>query len=155
MNVVSYPQAAATSTVIAAPSVSNPTISNAAASGASQSVSPTAGVGYATGAGGAVTQATSKSTGVTLNKVTGQITMHAAALAASATVGFTLTNSTIKATDVVDVSIASGATADSYDKPVVDATGTGSCRIQIRNKSGGSLGEALVLNFVVLKAVAA
>lgn len=112
------------------------------------------GIGYATGAGGAVTQATSKSTGVTLDKASGAITMNGAALASATSVGFTLTNSLIAATDVVLVSIKSGATANSY-LVAVDAVAAGSCRISVRNISAGSLSEALVLNFAVVKAVAA
>lgn len=111
-------------------------------------------VGYSTGTGGTVTQITSKSTGVTLNKRCGQITMNAAALAAAAEVSFTLTNSTVAATDVVMVSIASGATAGAYSVQC-DATAAGSCRISVGNRSTGSLSEAIVLNFVVIKAVAA
>jgi hypothetical protein len=107
-------------------------------------------VGYATGSGGTVTQLTSKSTGVTLNKACGRITMEGGALAASTSVAFTLTNSTIASTDNVLVSIASGATAASY-VVCVDAIAAGSCRIHVRNVSGGSLGEALVLGFTVLK----
>ena len=116
------------------------------------SVAPTAGIGYATGSGGGITQATSKSTGVTLNKVSGAITMNGAALAAGATVGFTMTNSTISATDVVLVSIRSGGTANSYHIQT-SATANGSCVFELRNTSGGSLSEALVINFVVIKAV--
>ncbi|MBA3667766.1 MAG: hypothetical protein H0W65_08590 [Sphingomonas sp.] len=112
------------------------------------------GLGYGAGAGGAVSQATSKATGVTLNKASGQVTMNAAPLAAAASVSFTLTNSVVAATDVVLVSIASGAIADAYDVTVT-ATAAGSCRIQVRNHSGGALAEALVLNFAVIKAVAA
>lgn len=153
-SVVSYPQAPASPVVVAAPSVSNPTISNAVASGASQSNSPSQGVGYATGAGGAVTQGTSKSTGVTLSKMSGQITMHAAALAAAAIVGFTVINTQVKAGDVVVVSLASGGTANSYDI-VVDAVAAGSFHISVTNISGDSLSEALVLNFAVIRAVAA
>ena len=112
------------------------------------------GVGYATGAGGTVTQATSKSTGVTLNKVAGTITMNAAALAASTSVMFTLTDSAIAATDSVEVTIKSGATSLAY-LVQVEATGAGSCNIVLRNVSAGSLSEAVVLTFAVLKAVAA
>ena len=119
-----------------------------------KSTSATAGIGYGTGAGGTVTQATSKSTGATLNTVSGQITMNAAALAAAAEVSFTLTNSAVAATDVVMVSIASGATAGAYSVQC-DATAAGSCRISVGNRSTGSLSEAIVLNFVVIKAVAA
>ena len=43
--------------------------------------------------GGTVTQATGKSTGVTLNAASGQITMDDAALAAAAEISFTVTNS--------------------------------------------------------------
>ena len=118
-----------------------------------KSTSATAGIGYGTGAGGTVTQATSKSTGATLNTVSGQITMNGAALAAAAEVSFTLTNSAVAATDVVMVSIASGATAGAYSVQC-DATAAGSCRISVGNRSTGSLSEAIVLNFVVIKGVA-
>jgi hypothetical protein len=110
-------------------------------------------VGYSTGTGGTVTQATNKSTGVTLSKRCGQITMNAEVLAAAAEVSFTLTNSTIAATDVVMVSIASGATAGAYSVQC-DATAAGSCRISVGNRNAGSLSEAIVLNFVVIKSVA-
>jgi len=109
-------------------------------------------VGYSTGTGGAVTQITSKATGVTLNKRCGQITMNNASLSANAEVSFTLTNSVIAATDVVMICIGSGATAGAYVVQC-DAVAAGSCRISIGNMSSGSLSEAIVLNFVVIKAV--
>jgi hypothetical protein len=109
-------------------------------------------IGYATGAGGAVTQATDKSTGVTLNTLCGQITMNAAALAAAAEVSFTLTNSFITATDVLIVNVASGATAATYTA-TIDAVAAGSCRITVGNHSTSSQSEAIVLNFVVINAV--
>jgi hypothetical protein len=112
----------------------------------------TAGIGYATGAGGTVTQATSKTTGVTLNKIAGQITMNGAALAAAAEVAFTLTNSTIAATDVVVVCVQSVGTAGAY-LVSVGAVAAGSCSITVSNASAGSLSQALVLNFVVIKGV--
>lgn len=109
---------------------------------------------YVAGDGGAVTQATSKSTGVTINRLCGQITTSNAALAAAAEVSFTVTNSTVKATDVVAVCIASGATAGAY-AVTVDAVAAGSFRVSLSNQSSASKSEALVLNFVVLGAVAA
>jgi hypothetical protein len=109
-------------------------------------------VGYSTGTGGTVTQATNKSTGVTLNKRCGQITMNNASLAAAAEVSFTFTNSTIAATDVVVTAISSGATAGAYNTHV-DAIAAGSCRISITNFSASPLSEAIVLNFAVIKAV--
>lgn len=122
--------------------------------GGIKSVSPTLGIGYATGSGGVVTQATSKATGVTLNTVTGTITMNNANLAAATSVGFTLTNSTIAATDTPIVVIKSGATADSYTVQV-DAVAAGSCRISLRNYTAGALAEAVVLSFNIFKGVAA
>jgi hypothetical protein len=102
--------------------------------------------------GGQVTQATNKSTGVQLDRPCGQITMNGAALAASTSVGFTLTNAEIiNATDIVVVNIGSGATANSYSV-TVDAVAVGSCHIHVRNVSAGSLSEALVLNFGVIRA---
>ena len=121
---------------------------------AATSASALLGIGYTTGAGGAVTQATNKATPVTLNKPCGQITMNGSALGAGAEAPFTLTNSLIAATDVVVVSIASGGTAGSYLVSVT-ATAAGSCEITVSNVSAGSLSEAIVLNFAVIKAVAA
>lgn len=114
----------------------------------------TGSVGYPTGSGGAVTQLTSKSTGVTLDKICGQITTSSASLGSGSEVSFTLTNNKIAATDVVVVNISSGATTNTYTI-TVDAVAAGSCRIMLRNVSGSSRAEALVLNFVVIKSVAA
>ena len=116
--------------------------------------SNTNGVGYATGAGGTVTQLTSKSTGVTLNEPCGAIIMNNAALAGSSLVSFVLTNSFIAATDVVVVGIKNGATVGAYGV-TVSATAAGSCSISLHKQYAGSLSEAVVLNFAVIKAVAA
>ena len=124
------------------------------AGGALLNTHATAGLGYGTGAGGTVTQATSKSTGVTLDKSCGTITMNNAALAAATSVSFTLTCAAIAATDLVIVNIKSGATANSY-QVTVSAVAAGSCSIHVRNISGGSLSEAVVLSYAVIKAVAA
>ena len=116
------------------------------------------GIGYGTGAGGTVTQATSKITGVTLNAVSGQITLNNSALTTTPIAGFTLTNSSIAATDTVIVNIASGAAAASVATSYVvgvSAVGAGSCKIFVQNVSGISLTDALVLNFTVLKGASA
>jgi hypothetical protein len=132
----------------------NPSGGIALFGGAVVSKSATGGIGYSTGAGGVVTQATSKATGVTLNTVSGAITLNGAALALATAVSFTLTNSTIAATDVIIVSIKSGATLGAYHVEV-DAVGAGTATISLRNLSAVSLSEAVVLNFAVIKAVAA
>ena len=100
--------------------------------------------------GGTVTQASSKSTGVTLNTESGQITMNNAQLDAGVEVTFTVTNSKIAATDVIVVNHASGGTAGSYLAQAT-AVAAGSFAITITNTSAGNLGEAIVLNFVALK----
>ena len=110
-------------------------------------VKSAAGLGYGTGSGGTVTQATSKGTGVTLNKPTGQITMNGAALLAGASVNFALTNSLIASTDIVVVNCS----ANSAYQVVCQSCGSGSATIRITNITGGSLSEAVVLNFAVIK----
>jgi len=109
--------------------------------------------GYVTGDGGAVTQSTSKSTGVTLSKKCGQITLNGAALAANTTVSFTLTNTTIAATDIIVLNHVSGGTAGSYLLNAQAAAGSAS--INVRNITSGSLSEAIVIGFAVVKAVIA
>lgn len=109
--------------------------------------------GYITGEGGTVTQATSKSTGVTLNKKCGQITLNAASLAASTTVTFTLTNSTIAATDLLVLNHVSAGTAGAYTLNAQAAAGSAS--INVRNVTAGALAEAIVIGYAVVKAVTA
>lgn len=102
---------------------------------------------------GAVTQATSKSTGVTLDTMAGVITMHNANLATATSVGFTVTCAAIDADDTVNLSLASGGTAASYLYSV-DAVAAGSFKVHVRNMTGGTLGEALVLNYSIIKNMA-
>ena len=78
--------------------------------------------------------------------------MNAAALATSTSVMFTLTNSTIAATDLVHVQITSAATSLAY-LTQVEAVAAGSANIVLRNVSAGTLSEAVVLNFAVIKGV--
>jgi hypothetical protein len=110
----------------------------------------TAGVGYATGAGGAVTQGTSRTTGVTLDKTSGAITLFSAAGSATAAT-FTVTNSTVAATDVIILNQKSGT--DLYDL-MVTAVAAGSFNISFRT-TGGTTTEQPVFNFAVIKGVAA
>ena len=114
-------------------------------------ISSTGKHGYTTGSGGTVTQATNKATGVTLNKSTGQITLNAAALTADTTVSFTLTNTVIEAGDILILNHISTGTAGSYLLNAQSATGSAS--INVRNITAGSLSEAIVIAFAVIKAV--
>lgn len=127
-----------------------------AATGAITSSSASAGIGYATGAGVAATQGTSVTTTVVANGVCGTITTFAQTLAAGVDVSFTFTNSAIAANDVVVVSTKSyGGTADGIPVASVQATAAGSCIINIRNTGAVTLDALVVLNFAVIKAVAA
>lgn len=109
-------------------------------------------LGYTAAAQGTVTQATSKSTAVTLNKSAGQITMNNAALGATTNVTFTLNNSYISANDIVILNVSGGATAGAYNC-WVSGLGTGTASITVRNISAGSLSEAVVINFALIHCV--
>jgi len=107
-------------------------------------------IGYSTAAQGTVTQATSKSTGVTLNKSSGQITMNNAALANGAVVTFTLTNNLLSAKDVIIVNVSGGATTAGTYTALVSSIGTGSAVLGLYNISAGSLSEAVILNYAII-----
>jgi hypothetical protein len=106
-------------------------------------------IGYATDAQGAITQATDKSTGVTLNKSAGRITMNAASLAANTAVSFTLTNSLISTNDAIIINVSGGGTAGAYTAYVSSMT-AGSAALTLRNLTGGALAEAVILNFAII-----
>lgn len=108
----------------------------------------TGGIGYATGAGGTVTQLTSRTTGVTINKTTGAITLVSAAGSTSWQT-FTVTNSTVAATDVIIVNQKSGT--DLY-RLHVTAVAAGSFNITFATTSGTTT-EQPVFNFAVIKGV--
>ena len=108
------------------------------------------GIGYGTGSGGVVTQLTSKSTTVTLNKPSGQIIMNNAALAAGATVSFSVNNNLLTLTDLVYVY---GSSFSSSYRIVADNTANENGRFNIRvtNNTGMTLTDNLNINFIVLK----
>ena len=159
----------ATSPTLTTPTITNPTVSTGTftspalvtpaigvATGTSLTATGviastgTAGVGYATGAGGTVTQGTSRTTGVTLNKTSGAITLFSAAGSATAAT-FTVTNSTVAETDVIILNQKSGT--DLYDL-MVTSVAAGSFNITFRT-TGGTTTETPVFNFAVIKGVAA
>lgn len=118
-----------------------------------QTITGTGKQGYATGSGGAVVQATSKATGVTLNTSNGQITMNAASLGATSIVSFTLTNSVIEAGDIIVMNHISGGTLGAYAFNA--STAAGSASINVSNLTLGALTDAIVLRFAVIKVVSA
>jgi hypothetical protein len=119
--------------------------------------SATGNLGYTAGSGGAVTQLTNRTTGVTVNKPTGQITTNNASLAAEAAAEFTVTNSQVAIGDVVVVSIQSG-TNGGNTAVFVSVTAAGSFNIKVANNNaaaGTAETGAIIINFAVIKAVAA
>jgi hypothetical protein len=106
-------------------------------------------LGYTSAAQGTVTQATSKSTAVTLNKAAGRITMNNASLGATTNVSFTFNNSFLSPNDVLILNLAAGATAASYNL-WVDSLGNGTASITLRNTTAGALAEAVGINFAII-----
>ena len=110
-------------------------------------------IGYSVSAQGAVTQLTDKSTGVTLNKSVGRITMNNAALAGSTAVSFTLTNNLISTNDTMIVCVSSnttGSAAGAYTT-YVSYLAAGSALITLRNLTAStSYSEAVIINYAII-----
>lgn len=113
----------------------------------------TGGVGYTNGAGGTVSQSGNKSSGVTLDKQSGAITMQATNLAADTIVSFVLTNNTIGTNDLLVLQHQSGGTLGAYTLNA--ACAPGSATIYVRNNTAGGLAEALIIRYAVIKGAAA
>jgi len=109
-------------------------------------------IGYSAAAQGTVTQATDKSTGVTLNKSAGRITMNNAALAGGAVASFVLTNSLISTNDTIIVCVSSnttGSAAGAYTT-YISYLSAGTALISLRNLSATSYSEAVIINYTVI-----
>ena len=105
--------------------------------------------GYNVGVGGAVTQDTSRTNGVTLNTICGAITLLTATGSASWQ-SFTVTNSTVAATDTIIVNQKSGT-----DKYMIHVTNVAAGSFELTYATtGGTTAEAPVFNFSVIKAAA-
>lgn len=107
-------------------------------------------LGYTPAAQGSVTQLTSKSTAVTLNTSAGVITMNNASLATATNATFTLNNSYISTNDTVILTIAGGQTTPGSYNVFANSLSAGSVSITLRNISGGTLSEAIVINFALI-----
>lgn len=114
-------------------------------------------VGYGTGSGGAVTQATNRTTGVTVNNLCGTITTNNASLAAEVAAAFTVTNSQVAIGDVIVLSQQSGSNGGNTDILVTTvAAGSFAITVANNNASGGTAETgAILINFAVIKAVSA
>lgn len=108
------------------------------------------GIGYAAGAGGVITQLTSRTTSVIINKTTGSVTLCSAA-GTNAYQTFTVTNSTVAVNDVIIINQKSGT--DQYEAYVTNVA-AGSFKITFAT-TGGTTVEQPVFSFAVIKGVAA
>lgn len=109
--------------------------------------------GYTTGAGGTVTQATSRTTAVTLNEYCGTITLFSTTTTAGQSTSFTFTNSTIAAGDRLILNHVSGGTLGAYN--FACSTAAGSATISVYTPLAQGTAAAPVIGFVVVKAVTA
>lgn len=113
--------------------------------------SGTGALGYGTGAGGTVTQLTSKSTTVTLNKPSGHIITHNESMVAGSSVQFKLINSLADVnTNGVVLTLAGGGAALSYNVWGWVGTG-GSIYIVIKNVGVTTVADSVVISFQLIK----
>ena len=113
-------------------------------------LSPNGGLGYGAGSGGTVTQLTSKSTAVTLNKPSGQITMNNAALAISEKVSFPLINNLISLGDTLFATVIAGSTVlEQYETKTRCANGV--AIITVWHTYASSLSEPITIQYALIK----
>lgn len=92
------------------------------------------------------TQITSKTTAVTANGMTGDITTNNAALASGAVAAFVVNNTQMKVADMLSVNVLNGNySVRSY------GNSDGSFTVALKNESGVSLSDAVVVRFAVWK----
>ena len=112
-------------------------------------------MGYRAGAGGTVTQQTNRTTAVTIDKLSGQITTNNASLAAEASANFTVNNSLVEIGDTPILAIQSGSNGGNTAVTVVTvAAGSFVIKVSNNNAAAGTAETgAIIINFNVLKGV--
>ena len=118
----------------------------------------TAAIGYRTGAGGAVTQITTRATGVTMVPnpcLSGTIQTDTTSLAAEASAAFIVTDSAVAIGDVVVCSIQSGSNGGNTEVTCKTVTnGTFTLSVSNNNAAAGTAETgAILINFAIIKAV--
>ena len=113
--------------------------------------SGTGGLGYGTGSGGTVTQLTSRTTGVTLSKLIGNITLFSTTTTAGQLTTFTVTNTNIAATDIILLRHISGGNLGQY---IFNTNAsTGSFTVSCYTPLAQTVAAAPVIKFIVIKGV--
>ena len=134
-----------------------PTIAGTAITAATIDATTRVGFGPTSqGIGGTVTQATSRTTGVTLNTLSGRITLYSTAVAAANVSTFTVTNSAVigatRSLPLVAIS-SSGASTGVYSA-FVSSVCTGSFNITVYCISAPAAADAPIINFAIFGMVA-
>lgn len=96
-----------------------------------------------------VTQATNKSTGVTVNAKVGQINLHNASLASNATAIFTVTNSKVHANSIILLQVGGETTGNGSMTASTTSIANGSFNIRVTNTDASAATVGLIW-FVVL-----
>jgi hypothetical protein len=120
----------------------------------SAGTSATGGIGYTTGSGAVVTQATNRTTAVTINALCGTITTNNASLAAEAAASFTVTNAAVGVDDGILLWQKGGAVGVMTVVEVI-AVAAGSFTIAVMNgnpAAGTAETGAIKIGFAVIKA---
>lgn len=109
-------------------------------------------IGYSTGAGATVTQLTSKTTSVTLNKPNGVIVMHNENMTPGQEIFFSCNNSLISENSFVGITLVNSSTtgANQYNIRVLSVA-PGTVIISVKNISAATLGESIRLQLVVIR----
>jgi hypothetical protein len=109
-------------------------------------------IGYAAGAGGAITQTGSAADSVTLNKPVGKVTTVSLTTAANGLEEFSFVNSLVTINDalVVSSTYAGNGSPNVYVKSVQN----GECTLCIRNQSSvAALNAAVTINFAIIRGI--
>lgn len=115
------------------------------------SAKPNALIGYTDGAGGTVTQASSRTTSVVLNKPTGTITLFSEA-GSSTWKKFIFLNTCIQSNRFVPV--FSQRTGSNIYQVAVTAVGSGTCEVAVKSDYGTAV-ESPSFNFTILSGASA
>jgi hypothetical protein len=106
-------------------------------------------LGYSAAKFSTVTQTNNKTTGVTINTPSGQITTANAQMAPSANAVFVVTCSSVSARDAVVANVASGGTLGAYNV-FVAAIADGSFTLELKNVTNNAYSEAIKLNYIII-----
>jgi hypothetical protein len=106
-------------------------------------------LGYSAARFGTVTQLNNKTTGVTINTPSGQITTANAQMAPNANAVFVVTCSAVSARDAVVANVASGGTLGAYNL-FVASIGDGSFTLELKNVTNNAYSEVLKLNYIII-----